>query len=50
MGPLFQPSQEGPGKPKGGPAAPQKCFHTGFYSVLENRGVAGDLGSHRWWE
>lgn len=45
MGPLFQPSQEGPRKLKGGPEAPQKCFHKGFYSVLENRGVVGDLGS-----
>lgn len=45
MGPLFQPSQEGPRKPKGGPEAPHKCFHKGFHSILENRVGAGDLGS-----
>lgn len=38
MGPLFQPSQEGPRKLKGGPEAPQKGFHKGFHSILENRG------------
>jgi hypothetical protein len=45
MGPLFQPSQEGPRKLKGGPGAPQKGFHKGFHFVLENRGEADDLGS-----
>lgn len=45
MGPLFQPSQERPRKLKGGPEAPQKCFHKGFHSVLENRGIVGGLGS-----
>lgn len=45
MGPLFQPSQERPRKLKGGPEAPQKGFHKGFHSVLENRGVVGGLGS-----
>lgn len=38
MGPLFQPSQEGPRKLKGGPEAPQKGFQQGFHSILENRG------------
>lgn len=45
MGPLFQPSQEGPRKPKGGLEAPQKCFHKGFHFELEHRGGAGALGS-----
>lgn len=45
MGRLFQPSQEGPRKLKGGPGAPQKGFHKGFHFVLENRGEADDLGS-----
>lgn len=47
MGPLFQPSQEGPRKPKPRPGGLTEACSQDFHFTLENRGIVGGLGVSR---
>lgn len=44
MGPLFQPSQEGPRKPKLRPGGLTEACSQDFHFTLKNRGIVGGLG------